>query len=73
MPVRTLPATEALHRLGEFDTVIDARSEDEHALDHLPDAINWPTLDNAERIQIGTIPLKASTNAASFRSGATPG
>ena len=35
MPVRTLPATEVLHRLGEFDAVIDARSEDEHALDHV--------------------------------------
>ncbi len=55
MPVRTLPATEALHRLGEFDAIIDARTEDEHALDHLPGAINWPTLYNAERIQIGTV------------------
>ena len=55
MPVRTLPATEALHRLGGFDTVIDARSEDEYALDHLPGAISWPTLNNAERIQIGTL------------------
>lgn len=55
MPVRTLPAAEALHRLGEFDAVIDARSEGEHALDHLPGAVNWPTLNNAERIQIGTL------------------
>ena len=36
MPVATLPATEALRRLDTFDTVIDARSEDEHALDHVP-------------------------------------
>jgi tRNA 2-selenouridine synthase len=55
MPVRTLPAAEALHRLGEFDTVIDARSEDEHALDHLPGALNWPSLNNAERILVGTM------------------
>ena len=55
MPVHTLPATEALRRLREFDTLIDARSEDEHALDHLPGAVNWPTLNNAERIQIGTL------------------
>ena len=53
MPVRTLSATEALHRLGEFDTIIDARSEDEHALDHVPGAVNWPSLNNAERITIG--------------------
>ena len=55
MPVRTLSATEALHRLGEFDTIIDARSEDEHALDHVPGAVNWPSLNNAERITIGTL------------------
>ena len=37
------------------DTVIDARSENEYALDHLSGALNWPTLDNAERIAIGTM------------------
>lgn len=55
MPVHSLPATEVLRRIGEFDAIIDARTEDEHALDHLPGALNWPTLDNAERIEIGTM------------------
>lgn len=55
MPVFTLPASEALPRLDEFHTIIDARSEDEHALDHVPGAVNWPTLNNAERIVIGTM------------------
>lgn len=55
MPVHTLSAPDALARLGEFDTVIDARTEDEYALDHVPGAINWPTLNNAERITIGTL------------------
>ena len=55
MPVHTLSAPDALARLGEFDTIIDARTEDEHALDHVPGAINWPTLNNAERITIGTL------------------
>lgn len=55
MPVQTLPATEALPRLADFDTIIDARAEDEHALDHVPGAVNWPTLDNAQRIEIGTL------------------
>lgn len=54
MPVQTLPAVEVLRHLDRFSTVIDARSEDEYALDHVPGAINWPTLDNAERITIGT-------------------
>ncbi len=55
MPLQTLPATAALERLADFDTVIDARTEDEYALDHLPGAINWPTLNNEERIVIGTM------------------
>jgi tRNA 2-selenouridine synthase len=70
MPVHTLPATEALHRLREFDTVIDARSEDEHALDHLPGAINWPTLNNAERIQIGTMYKQVNAFEAKKRGAA---
>lgn len=70
MPVHTLPATEALRRLHEFDTVIDARSEDEHALDHLPGAINWPSLDNAERITIGTMYKQVNAFEAKKR-GAT--
>lgn len=55
MPVTLLSASEALRRLAEFHTVIDARSEDEYALDHVPGALNWPTLNNAERITIGTM------------------
>jgi tRNA 2-selenouridine synthase len=55
MPVAFLNATEALQRLGDFDAIIDARTEDEHALDRLPGALNWPTLNNAERIEVGTL------------------
>ncbi|NBW67483.1 MAG: tRNA 2-selenouridine(34) synthase MnmH [Betaproteobacteria bacterium] len=40
---------------GGFDAIIDARSEDEYALDHLPYAVNWPSLNNAERIAVGTM------------------
>jgi len=40
---------------GGFSTIIDARSEDEFALDHLPGAVNWPSLNNEERIVIGTM------------------
>lgn len=54
MSLLRLSAEAALHRLHEFDTVIDARSESEHALDHLPGAVNWPTLNDAERAQVGT-------------------
>lgn len=55
MPVHTLSAVEALTRLAAFDTLVDARTEDEYKLDHVPGAVNWPTLHNAERIAIGTL------------------
>ena len=40
---------------GGFSTIIDARSEDEYALDHLPGSVNWPSLNNEERIFVGTM------------------
>nr|WP_314545816.1 tRNA 2-selenouridine(34) synthase MnmH [uncultured Massilia sp.] len=43
-----------LPALDEFDTIIDARSESEFALDHLPGAINCPVLDDEQRILVGT-------------------
>lgn len=55
MSLTAIAATEVIARLDEFDMVIDARSEAEFALDHLPGAVNWPTLNNAERIEIGTL------------------
>ncbi|VTU32532.1 tRNA 2-selenouridine(34) synthase MnmH [Variovorax sp. PBL-E5] len=38
-----------------FDTLIDARSPAEFALDHIPGAINCPVLDDDERRIVGTI------------------
>ena len=70
MPVATLSAGDALRRLAEFDTIIDARTEDEHALDHVPGALNWPTLDNAERIDIGTMYKQVSAFEAKKRGAA---
>ena len=55
MSFTTLSATDAVIQLGRFDTIIDARSESEYALDHLPHAVNWPTLNDAERCRIGTM------------------
>ncbi|HMN91842.1 MAG TPA: tRNA 2-selenouridine(34) synthase MnmH [Hydrogenophaga sp.] len=70
MPVQTLSATDALRRLDDFDTVIDARSEDEHALDHVPGAVNWPTLNNAERVTIGTLYKQVNAFEAKKRGAA---
>ena len=49
-----MSAQEALNRLDEFSDVIDARSEGEYSEDHLPGAINWPSLNNEERKLVGT-------------------
>ncbi len=54
MPLVTITAEEALQRLDSFDTIIDARSENEYAEDHLPGAVNWPTLNDQERHEIGS-------------------
>jgi len=54
MSVASIAAAEALARLHAFDTIIDARSPGEFALDHLPGAVNWPSLDDEERARVGT-------------------
>ena len=55
MSVQQISATDAIQKLSSFSTIIDARSEGEFALDHLPDAVNWPSLNNEERIFVGTM------------------
>ncbi len=42
-------------QLDAFDEVIDVRSPGEFALDHVPDAVNCPVLDDAERARVGTM------------------
>ena len=44
-----------LAHLAGFDDIIDVRSPDEFAEDHIPGAINLPVLDNEERARVGTI------------------
>ncbi|MBK6009120.1 tRNA 2-selenouridine(34) synthase MnmH [Ramlibacter ginsenosidimutans] len=70
MSVRPVPATEAIARLAEFDAIIDARSENEYAEDHLPDAVNWPSLDNAQRHEVGTLYKQVSPFEARKRGAA---
>lgn len=54
MSLTPIPAADLIARLADFDTLIDARSEGEYAEDHLPGAVNWPTLNDEERIFVGT-------------------
>lgn len=51
-------------QLPGFDEIIDVRSEDEFAEDHIPGAINCPVLDNDERARVGTIYKQQSSFAA---------
>ena len=50
-----LSFADILPELDAFDTIIDARSESEFALDRIPGAINAPVLDDAQRIKVGTL------------------
>ena len=50
--------------LGKFDAIIDVRSPAEFALDHIPGAVNFPVLNNEERIEIGTLYKQVSPFAA---------
>jgi tRNA 2-selenouridine synthase len=70
MGLKRVAAAELLHRLPEFDAVIDARSESEHAEDHLPGAVNWPVLNDAERALIGTEYVQVSAFDARKRGAA---
>jgi tRNA 2-selenouridine synthase len=54
MSLRRVSVDEAVSGLDNFDAIIDARSESEFALDHLPGALNWPTLTDAQRHEVGT-------------------
>ena len=62
IPVRTgmqlLPLS--LDDLGGFDTIIDVRSPREFAEDHLPCAVNFPVLSDAERVRVGTLYKQSS-------------
>ncbi|KFC76254.1 tRNA 2-selenouridine(34) synthase MnmH [Massilia sp. LC238] len=44
-----------LPELDTYDTIIDARSESEYALDRIPGAINAPVLDDEQRVRVGTL------------------
>lgn len=70
MSVHPIPAGDAIARLAEFSAVIDARSEAEYAEDHLPGAVNWPSLNNAERHEVGTIYKQVSPFDARKRGAA---
>jgi len=70
MSVNSLSAVELLPLLDSFDTIVDARSEAEFALDHLPRAVNWPSLRDAERHEVGTLYTQVNPFVARKRGAA---
>ena len=70
MSLTTINAVDLLAQLHTFDTVIDARSEGEFAQDHLPGAVNWPTLNDEERKLIGTMYVQVNQFEAKKRGAA---
>ncbi|GAB3473034.1 tRNA 2-selenouridine(34) synthase MnmH [Polaromonas eurypsychrophila] len=54
MSLERISAEQALASLVDYSAVIDARSEGEYAEDHLPGAVNWPSLNDEERKIVGT-------------------
>lgn len=69
-PLTRVDAADALATLDDFDTVIDVRSEAEFAEDHVPGAVNWPVLNDAERHSIGLEYAQVSPFAATKRGAA---
>jgi tRNA 2-selenouridine synthase len=56
-----------ISEMAQFDAIIDVRSPAEFALDHLPNAINCPVLNDAEHMEIGTLYKQVSPFAARKR------
>jgi tRNA 2-selenouridine synthase len=67
MTVRAISAADAIAQLDRFDTVVDARTEAEYAEDRLPGAVNWPSLHDAERVEVGTLYKQVSPFEAKKR------
>ena len=70
MNVMHVPAAQAMARLDTYSAIIDARSEDEYLEDHLPGAVNWPSLNNEERKLIGTLYTQVNPFEAKKRGAA---
>jgi tRNA 2-selenouridine synthase len=70
MSLHVITAAQANAGLADFSSVIDCRSEAEFALDHVPGAVNWPTLNNEERQRIGTMYVQENPFEAKKRGAA---
>jgi tRNA 2-selenouridine synthase len=70
-PIRqTISLADYLQDSARFDALLDARSESEFTDDHLPGAINAPVLNDAERVEVGTLYKQVSPFDARRRGAA---
>lgn len=60
MSLTNITASQAISSLASYSAIIDARSPSEYELDRLPNALNWPSLNDEERARVGTIYKQAS-------------
>ena len=60
-------AVDAIARLDRFSAIVDARSPSEYAIDRIPGAVNWPSLDDEQRALVGTEYKQMSSFAARKR------
>lgn len=58
-----IAADELESRWHEFDDIIDVRSPGEWSLDRIPGAVNLPVLDDAQRVEIGTLHAQSAFDA----------
>ena len=73
MSIERIDVTQALSWIksaGALSAVIDARSPAEYALDHVPGAVNWPSLNDEERHRVGTEYKQVSSFEARKRGAA---
>lgn len=68
--MRFSPSSLADFPAAGFDDILDVRSPQEFAEDHVPGAVNLPVLDDAERAEIGTIYMQQSRFLARRRGAA---
>jgi len=68
--VTTFDKQRTLAQINRFDEILDVRSPAEYAEDHIPQAANFPVLDDDERAEVGTVYKQVSPFEAKKRGAA---
>lgn len=66
----TFDKQRTLAQINRFDEILDVRSPAEYAEDHIPQAANFPVLDDDERAEVGTVYKQVSPFEAKKRGAA---